>query len=160
MIERAKRLRQIVVCRGTIINVDLEAASEKGIMVTHTPGRNADAVADLTVCLMLMISRHVADALQGMKEGEWERLGKADTYLKYQGFELFGRVAGLVGLGAIGKRVVRRLQGFNMTAIAFDPYLTSGEAEKCGVELVNLDDLMRRADYVSLHAAVTPRRHR
>ncbi len=156
MIERATELKQIVVCRGTIINVDLDAAAEREITVTHTPGRNADSVADLTVCLMLMISRHVSEAMQGMKQGEWVRLGKADTYLKYQGFELFGRVAGLVGLGAIGTRVAKRLQSFNMKLIAFDPFIRSEDAQRYGVDLVSLDELMRRSDYVSLHAAVSP----
>jgi phosphoglycerate dehydrogenase-like enzyme len=156
MIERATHLKHIVVCRGTIITVDLDACAERGILVTHTPGRNADSVADLTVCFMLMISRHVTEAMQGMKQGEWVRLGKADTYLKYQGFELFGRIAGLVGLGAIGRRVVQRLKSFNMKVIAYDPFIAPEEAQQLGVGLVSLDDLMRQSDYVSLHAAATP----
>jgi len=155
IIAHAKNLRWIVVCRGTVINVDISAATERGILIANTPGRNADAVADLTVCFMIMISRHVLKAVQSMASGDWVKEGKREIYLRFQGIELYGRTAGLVGLGAIGSRVAERLSAFHMQLLAYDPYVSPSEAQKIGVQLVDLDTLMRQSDFVSLHAPLT-----
>jgi phosphoglycerate dehydrogenase-like enzyme len=155
MLDLAPELRFIAVCRGSVVNLDVPYAVGKGIQVTNTPGRNADAVADITVCLMIMISRHVREAADYFRDGNWLKTGKKETYLKFQGIELFGRTAGLVGIGAIGSRVAKRLQSFNMKVIGFDPYFPADKAKAFGIELVALDELLKKSDFVSLHAPVT-----
>jgi len=156
MIDAVPELKLIVVCRGGVVNVDVAYATQKGILVTNTPGRNADAVADLTVCFMIMISRHVQAASELFRSGQWPKVGKREAYLKFQGIELYGRTAGLVGVGAIGRRVAARLKAFNMKIIAFDPYYPAEKAQAEGINLVELDELASQADFVSLHAPVTP----
>jgi len=156
MVDNAPDVKLIVICKGGVVNLDVNYAVSKGIIVANTPGRNADSVADLTVCFMIMISRHVCNAINLFREEQWPIVGKRETYLKFQGYELYGRTAGLVGLGAIGRRVASRLQAFHMRVIAFDPYYSKEKAEEEGIELVDIDTLARQSDFVSLHAPVTP----
>ncbi len=155
MMKNAPGLSLIVMCRGTIINVDLEAAEKLGIRVVNTPGRNADSVADLTVAFMIMVARHILPAHASMAAGEWVKLGKRTTYLNFQGTELYDRTAGLVGFGAIGRRVAERLRGFHMKILACDPFVSPEEAGRSNVSLADLDTLFRESDFISLHAAVT-----
>jgi D-3-phosphoglycerate dehydrogenase len=149
-------LRMIGCCRGDPVNIDLELATRKGIPVFHTPGRNADAVADLTLAFMLMLARHLA-AVQDTYRGAGGRFESAGDYLRlynrFTGFELGGRTVGLVALGAVGREVARRLLAFRARVVAYDPYVTEPPA---AVELRALDDLLRESDIVSLHAPVTP----
>jgi D-3-phosphoglycerate dehydrogenase len=151
-------LRMIGVCRGDPVNVDLELATAKGIPVFHTPGRNADAVADLTVAFMLMLARHLP-AVWGMyRSGEATRVEQASDYLKmytrFTGIELGGCTIGLVGLGAVGREVAARLAAFKARLLAYDPYVTDAPA---GVTLYgDLEALLRESDIVTLHAPVTP----
>ncbi len=156
MIRQSPQLKLIAVCRGGVINVDIDAASELGILVINAPGRNADAVADLTVCLMIMAARHVLSAAQALADGRWARNGRRWAYVTHQGIELPGRTAGLIGLGAIGKRVAARLKGFGMRLLAYDPYVSPETGAAFGVEMVDLVTLLREADFVSLHVVVTP----
>lgn len=142
----------IAVCRGTVINVDLEAATRHGVAVLNTPARNAFAVADLTVALMVMTARNLIAGADALRAGKWYEGGKRWAYLQFQGDELPGKTVGLVGLGAIGRLVARRLSGFDMTLLGYDPYVSTVEAAAFGVDKVELDDLMRRSDFVSLHA--------
>src|SRR5207245_5748103 len=115
------RLRMIGCCRGDPVNVDLELATAKGVPVFHAPGRNADAVADLTLAFMLTLLRHLA-AIQEVFRGGTVRLENAGDYLalytRFTGAELGGRTVGLVGLGAVGREVARRLLAFNARVIA------------------------------------------
>ena len=153
------RLRMIGCCRGDPVNVDLELATAKGVPVFHAPGRNADAVADLTLAFMLTLLRHLA-AIQEVFRGGTVRLENAGDYValytRFTGAELGGRTVGLVGLGAVGREVARRLLAFKARVIAADPH--PGEVP-AGVALVELDDLLRAADIVSLHAPLTPETH-
>ncbi len=155
MLDLAPELKFIEICRGGVVNLDVSYAAKKGIKVANTPGRNADAVADLTVCLMIMISRHVREAADLFSSGEWVKTGKREAYLKFQGIELYGRTVGLVGIGAIGSRVAHRLKAFNMNVVAYDPYFPEEKAITAGIELIGLNDLLQRADFINLHAPVT-----
>ena len=149
------RLRMIGCCRGDPVNVDLELATAKGVPVFHAPGRNADAVADLTLAFMLALLRHLP-AIQDAFRGGTVRLDSTGDYLalytRFTGAELGGRTVGLVGLGAVGREVAARLVPFKARVLAYDPYVREAPP---GVELVDLDDLLRAADFVSLHAPVT-----
>ena len=150
-------LTMIGVCRGEPVNVDLELATSKGIPVFHTPGRNADAVADLTVAFMLMLVRHLPAVWTTYRNGEATRVEQASDYLKlytrFTGVELGGRTIGLVGLGAVGREVAARLASFKARLLAYDPYVTEPPA---GVTLCDLETLLRESDIVTLHAPVTP----
>jgi phosphoglycerate dehydrogenase-like enzyme len=143
-------------CRGDPVNVDLALATEKGIPVFHTPGRNADAVADLTVAFMLMLARRlpVVDATYRGGRGAPVR-GAADfleLYKRLTGVELGGLTVGLVALGAVGREVAARLVAFKARVLAYDPYVTTPPS---GVTMVELDALLSQSDVVSLHAPVT-----
>jgi len=144
-------------CRGDPVNVDLALATAKGIPVFHTPGRNADAVADLTLAFMLMLARRMPaiDATyRGGRAGKVEQASDfLELYKRFTGIELGGMTIGLVGLGAVGREVAARLVPFKARILAYDPYVTAPPA---GVVLTDLDDLLARADMVSLHAPVTP----
>jgi D-3-phosphoglycerate dehydrogenase / 2-oxoglutarate reductase len=150
-------LEMIGVCRGDPVNVDLDLATKKGIPVFHTPGRNADAVADLTLAFMLMLARHLPAIWSTYRGGEATPVTQASDYLKmytrFTGAELGGLTVGLVGLGAVGREVAARLAAFKARILAYDPYAQDLPA---GVTLCDLDTLLRDADIVSLHAPVTP----
>ncbi|MFN8544331.1 MAG: NAD(P)-dependent oxidoreductase [Candidatus Binatia bacterium] len=149
-------LRIIGCCRGEPVNVDLDLAAKKGIPVFHTPGRNADAVADLAVCFMLMLLRHMP-AIADTYRGGASRIENAGDFLslytRLTGRELCGVTVGLVGLGAVGRQVAARLGPFRARVLAYDPYVTEPPA---GVTLRPLDAMLREVDIVSLHAPVTP----
>jgi D-3-phosphoglycerate dehydrogenase len=150
-------LRMIGVCRGEPVNVDLELATKKGIPVFHTPGRNADAVADLAVAFMLMLARHLPGVWATYHGGGATRIEQASDYLqmytRFTGVELGGCTIGLVGLGAVGREVAARLAAFKARLLAHDPYVTEAPA---GVTLCDLESLLRESDVVTLHAPVTP----
>jgi D-3-phosphoglycerate dehydrogenase len=139
-------LRVIGSTRGDPTNVDVARATERGIPVLHAPGRNADAVAELTVALLLAATRGVIPADRDVRTGQSYR---QDTipYQRYRAWQLAGQTAGIVGLGAVGRATRWRLEGLGMTVIAHDPY--NDEATH------DLDDLLAEADVVSMHAMVT-----
>ena len=134
-------------CRGDPNNVDVAAATARGIPVLRAPGRNADAVAELTVALLYAVNRGVVRADRDVREGEIYRDGTI-PYQRFRAWQLAGRTAGLVGLGAVGRATRWRLEGLGMRVIAHDPY--AGDA------MHSLDDLLAEADVVSMHAMVTP----
>src|SRR5204862_263729 len=138
-------------------NSDLDLATRKGIPVFHTPGRNADAVADLTLAFLLMLARHLGPLRDTFRQGGGAPItGAGDfvaMYNRFTGVELGGRTVGLVALGAVGREVAARLVAFKARVLAYDPYVTDPPP---GVELRALDDLLGRSDFVSLHAPVTP----
>jgi phosphoglycerate dehydrogenase-like enzyme len=151
-------LKMIGVCRGDPLNVDVELATEKGIPVFYTPGRNADAVADLTLGFMLCLSRRIIE-LHNLLTGPDYIMEEPDDYLKiyrkYTGFELGSRTVGIVGFGAIGRGVARRLQGFGANVLAYDPFVNDELLKDYGAERVELKELFSKSDIITLHVAVT-----
>lgn len=152
VLKKAPDLRVIACCRADPVNVDVEAATAQSILVLHAPGRNAEAVADLTVLLMLALLRHflpLAAMLRQPGDG-MEKLARA--FYDYRGSELWGKRVGLVGLGAVGRRVAQRLRPFGAEVVAYDPYVPPQTAAGVGVTLLDLQALLETADIVSLHA--------
>ena len=127
-------------------NVDVEAATAAGIPVLRTPGRNADAVAEMTVALLMAVNRFVVAGDRDVRAGTM--FGKTLPYQRYRAWQVAGQTAGLVGFGAVARAAKWRLEGLGMTVVASDPY--AGDATH------SLDDLLGTADVVSMHAAVTP----
>jgi D-3-phosphoglycerate dehydrogenase / 2-oxoglutarate reductase len=133
--------------RGDPTNVDVPAATERGVPVLNAPGRNADAVAELSVGLLFAAARHIVAADDDVRAGETYRDGTI-PYQRFRGWEVKGRTAGIIGYGAIGRALAWRLEGLGMRVIAYDPYAAEATYE--------LDDLLAEADVVSMHAPVTP----
>jgi D-3-phosphoglycerate dehydrogenase len=140
-------LRAIGSCRGDPNNVDVAAATAQGIPVLRAPGRNADAVAELTVALLLAVNRGVIRADRDVREDQTFRDGLI-PYQRFRAWQLAGRTAGIVGLGSVGRATKWRLEGLGMRVIAHDPYAADATH--------SLDDLLAEADVVSMHAMVTP----
>jgi D-3-phosphoglycerate dehydrogenase / 2-oxoglutarate reductase len=137
-------------CRGDPNNVDVAAATARGIPVLRAPGRNADGVAELTVALLLAVNRGVVRADRDVREGEIYRDGTI-PYQRFRAWQLAGRTAGLVGLGAVGRATRWRFEGLGLRVIAHDPYADDARH--------TLDDLLAESDVVSMHAVVTPETH-
>jgi D-3-phosphoglycerate dehydrogenase len=151
LIDACPRLQIIGVLRGGYENVNFAYARERGLLVFNTPGRNAAAVADFTVGMIIAEARNIARGHHGLKNGEWIR-----NYPNYQHIpDLPGRTVGLIGLGEIGRKVARRLSGFDVRILGYDPYVAPLLIAPYGVQLVGLDELLTASDFVSLHARLT-----
>lgn len=146
-IQAAGRLKVIARYGVGLDSVDLQAAGERGIVVTNTPGANAGSVAELAIGLMLALARNLPAAIQETRSGGWPR---------YRGVALEGKSVGLVGLGAIGRQVARRLLCFDCAVLAHDPLVQAVPAELSAVQLLPLEELLGLADFVSLHCPLTP----
>jgi len=125
-------------------NIDIEAATERGVIVMNTPGGNTIATAELTFTHMLCATRPIVQAHATMKAGGWDRK-------KYAGRELRGKTLGVCGLGRIGSEVAKRAQVFGMNILAYDPFLTDGKAQSLGLEKVSLKELFAQSDYITVH---------
>ncbi len=144
VIEAAKRLKVIGRAGVGVDNIDIAAATRNGILVVNTPEGNTIAAAEHTIALLLALARNIVPAGISLKEGTWQRNN-------FIGVELYGKILGTVGLGRIGREVMKRVNAFGMQSIAFDPYITAGAAEKMGVRLVDRETLFRESDYISVH---------
>ena len=148
VLEKASRLRVVGRAGVGIDNVDLDAATRRGVVVMNSPGGSSVTVAELAVGMMLALSRHISQATVSIKAGKWEKK-------RFQGHELSGKTLGVVGIGNIGSVVVDRARSMKMSVVAYDPFISAEAAEQLGVELVTLDELWARADVVSLHVPLT-----
>ncbi|MEL7156839.1 MAG: phosphoglycerate dehydrogenase [Actinomycetota bacterium] len=130
-------------------NVDIDAATKRGVMVVNAPQSNIVSAAEQTMALILAQARNVAQADAALKAGRWERA-------QWTGMELHGKTLGVIGLGRIGKLVAERARAFDMQLVGYDPYVSEDRAREIGVELLELDELAARADVVTVHVARTP----
>jgi D-3-phosphoglycerate dehydrogenase len=149
LLEAAPRLRVVGRAGAGVVNNDLEACTRRGVLVMNTPGSNAVSVAEHTFALLLALMRMVPQLNAAVHAGQWEKGGAL-------GNELRGRTLGLIGLGRVGFAVARRARGFEMHVLAYDPYVTPEVAREEDVEMAPLDELLSRADCVSLHASLSP----
>ena len=148
MIDAASTLEVIGRAGVGLDNVDVEAATKRGIVCMNTPGGNTIAAAEHTMALLLAVAPELPQAHAHLRGGKWERE-------RFLGAEVYGKTLGIVGLGRIGTEVARRAQGFQMNVVAYDPYLGTEVAERLGVELVDLDTLLHRWDFISVHIPLT-----
>src|SRR5215470_2939231 len=130
-------------------NIDVRAASRRGVIVENTPGGNATTAAEHALCLLLSMARYIPQATASMKGGRWDKK-------KFQGVEITDKTLGLVGLGNIGRIVCDRARGLKMNVVAYDPFIGKEAAERLGAELVTLDELFARADFITIHTPLTP----
>lgn len=148
IIEAAANLKVIGRAGVGLDNVDLEAATQKGIIVMNTPAGNTISTAEHTFSMILALSRNIPQANASTKKGEWKRS-------KFMGVELYNKVLGVVGFGRIGSEVAKRASSFGMKILAFDPYLSREVAESMGVEIVELKELLKNSDYITVHTPLT-----
>ncbi|HEX4004195.1 MAG TPA: phosphoglycerate dehydrogenase [Candidatus Acidoferrales bacterium] len=148
LLEKAARLRVIGRAGVGVDNVDVEAATRRGVLVMNTPGGNSVSVAEHTLALMLGLARAVPQANASIHSGKWEKSA-------FSGTELRGKTMGLVGLGRVGTEVARRARALEMKVLAYDPFVTPAAAAAVEVELVPLDELLGRADVISLHTSLS-----
>ena len=148
VMEAAPMLKAVGRAGVGVDNIDIDAATERGVIVMNTPGGNTIATAELTFTHMLCGTRPVVRGVSGMRDGKWERK-------QLKGAELRNKTLSVLGLGRIGAEVAKRARAFEMTVIAYDPYLTEERAKELEIEKVDLDDAFARADYLTVHMPMT-----
>ena len=148
VIEAAGKLRVVGRAGVGVDNVDVEAATQRGVVVMNTPGGNTITTAELSFAMILSLARKLPQAHATMAEGKWDRK-------QFQGVELAGKTLGVLGMGRIGSEVAKRAVAFGMRVLGYDPFLTEARAKSLGVELCDLDDVYRNADFISVHMPVT-----
>src|SRR5438067_4803204 len=149
LLEHARKLRVIGRAGVGVDNIDLDAATRKGIAVMNTPGANAVAVAEHTLAMMLAMARHLCRANELTHAGKWEKKS-------LQGTELRGKTLGIVGLGRIGMEVARRARAFGMEIVAHDPFVSAAVAKEQSIRMAKLEEVYEAADYLTLHVGLTP----
>lgn len=149
LIEAATSLKIIGRAGIGVDNIDVETATRHGIVVMNTPEGNTNTAAEHTISMLLALSRNIPQASAALKSGHWKRSA-------FMGVEVVNKTLGVIGLGRVGALVVRKAQGLGMTTVAYDPFIASEAAHKLGVELVALPDLLRRADFISVHTPKMP----
>ncbi len=147
IIAGGKKLRVIGRAGAGVDNIDVPAATEKGILVLNTPGGNAEGAGELAIALMFALARQIPQADASMKAGKWDKKS-------FSGVELFGKTLGLIGTGNVGGIVGKRAMGLGMKVIAHDPYIAKDKAASLGFTFTGLDEVLKSADYISVH---TPR---
>ncbi len=151
VMDEMPNLRIAGVSRAGLENVNVEEATKKGVLVFNVMGRNAHAVSDYAVGMMLAESRNIAKAHNSIKNGEWQKVFANDGYIP----EMHGKTIGLVGFGHIGHLVAKKLSGFDVKVKVYDPYGNKEAIEALGYELVELEELLKTSDYISLHARLS-----
>jgi D-3-phosphoglycerate dehydrogenase / 2-oxoglutarate reductase len=149
LLDKAPKLRAVGRAGVGVDNIDLEAATRRGVLVMSTPGGNAVSVAEHTFALLLALARQVPRLDKAIHEGRWEKSSAAGT-------EVRGKTLGLIGLGRIGSEVAVRGEAFDMRVLGYDPYISEAAARELNVELVPLDKLLAESDFISLHTALSP----
>jgi D-3-phosphoglycerate dehydrogenase len=149
ILENADALKIIGRAGTGVDNIDLAETTRRGILVTNAPEANTVSVADHTIAMLLALCRHLPFAHNDLKQGRWEKK-------KYEGIELEDKVVGVLGLGRIGKEVVKRLHAFNTKIIVYDPYVSEKMAHELDVELMSLENLLATADFITLHMPLVP----
>ena len=147
IIDAANKLKVIGRAGVGIDNIDLDSATEKGIIVVNAPSANTISAAEHAFGLMLATARNIPQGNESLKHGKWERSN-------LMGAELYGKTLGLVGLGRIGAEVAKRALAFEMKVLAHDPFVSDDRAASLGVELANIEDIFSRSDFISLHTAL------
>ena len=148
IIEASDKLKVIGRAGVGLDNVDVSAASKKGIVVMNAPAGNTVSTAEHAFSLMLSLSRNIPAASQSVKQGRWDRK-------KFMGVELYGKTLGIIGLGRIGAEFAKRANSFGMKILAFDPFLSEDKAKALNVESVSLDTLLKNADFITIHTPLT-----
>lgn len=148
VVEAAQNLKVIGRAGVGVENIDVEAASKKGIVVMNTPGGNDVTTAEHTISLMMSLARHIPQAVASLKMGKWTRE-------KFMGVELCNKTLGIIGLGKVGRIVAERALGFRMKVIAHDPFVPTESAARLGVEVVSLDEIYERSDFITVHTPMT-----
>jgi len=148
VIENAKNLKVIGRAGVGLDNVDLESATQKGVIVMNTPSGNTISTAEHTMSLILALSRNIPQADASVKKGEWQRS-------KFLGIELYDKILGIIGLGRIGTEVAKRALSFGMRVISYDPFIVKEFAQNLGIRLVELEELLKTSDYISVHIPLT-----
>ncbi len=151
VLDASKALKLVCCARGGPVNIDLSAATKRKIPVVTAPGKNAEAVADLAIALMIMLSRNLVPALDHVKK---TKVVGADNYEGNQffGHELGGKTLGLIGYGRVGSKVAARALGFGMSVQVYDPYVEKSKIEAPGIRVTDFENLLKGSDYISLHA--------
>ncbi|MDO4281660.1 MAG: phosphoglycerate dehydrogenase [Peptococcaceae bacterium] len=148
VIAAAKNLKVIGRAGVGVDNINIPAATARGIVVVNAPEGNTIAAVEHTIGMTLAMTRHIPQAHQSIQEGKWDRKS-------FTGIQLSGKTLGIIGVGRIGSRVAKRMQAMEMTTIGYDPYITEERARQVGVELVDFDTLLARSDYITLHTPLT-----
>lgn len=146
VLEKSPRLKVVSMHGVGVDHIDLDAASRLGVVIANCPGANDQAVADLAVGLMIAVARQIPGADRSLRQQQWGR---------YNGSELWGKTLGLIGYGRIGRGVARRALGFDMQILVYDPYVQPEQVGFSEVKLTSFEEVIRSADFVSLHAALT-----
>ncbi|MDH4226645.1 MAG: phosphoglycerate dehydrogenase [Deltaproteobacteria bacterium] len=144
ILEAATNLKVVGRAGTGVDNIDVPAATKKGVVVMNTPGGNTVTTAEHAIAMMVSLARHIPQATASMKRGQWEKK-------KYEGTELTGKTLGILGVGNIGSVVANRAQGLKMNVIAYDPFISTEAAEKMGITLVSLIELYEKSDFLSIH---------
>ena len=148
IIEKADNLKIIGRAGVGVDNVDIDAATKKGIIVMNAPGGNTISTCEQTLALILAAARNIAPAYSSLKNKKWERS-------KFKGTELYSKVLGVIGLGRIGKEVVKRAISFGMEVLVYDPFVSQEIAERTGVKLAELKDILKTSDFITIHTPLT-----
>ncbi len=148
IIEKAENLKVIGRAGIGLDNVDVPAASKQGIVVMNTPGGNTITTAEHAISMMLSLARKIPQATSSMKSGKWEKK-------KFMGTEVYNKTLGIIGIGRVGSIVANRAQGLKMNVLAYDPFISPEAAEKMGIQLGSIDEVLSQSDFISVHAPMT-----